>query len=89
MKLRYRNARTSRRAGVGAGRKQKWNSFLIKKKKKGPFKNSRLLLKVCYAFRVLSRKLPSQNNVEYDKPLCSVSLVGAWGGGGGGGGDGK
>ena len=51
------------------------------KKKKG---HSRLLLKVCYACRVLSRKFPSQNNVEYDKPLCSVSLVGAWGGGGGG-----
>ena len=58
-----------------------------KKKKKG---HLRLLLKVCYAFRVLARKLLSQNNVEYDKPSCSVSLVGAWGGGGvGEGGDGK
>ena len=79
MRLRYRNARKSRRAGVGAGRKQKWNSSLIKKKGG----HSRLLLKVCYSFRVLSRKLLSQNNVEYDKPLCSFSLVGAWGGGGG------
>ena len=26
-----------------------------------------------------------QNNVEYDKPLCSISLVGACDGGGGGG----
>ena len=51
------------------------------KKKRG---HSRLLLKVCYPFRVLNRKLLSQNNVEYDKPLCSFSLVGAWGGGGGG-----
>ena len=34
-----------------------------------------------YAFRVLNRKLVSQNNVEYDKPLCSISLVGAWEGG--------
>ena len=38
-----------------------------------------------FAFRVLSRKFLSQNNVEYDKLLCCVSLVGAWGGGGGGG----
>ena len=45
--------------------------------------HSRLLLKVCYAFQVLSRKSLSQNNVEYDKPLCSVSLVGAFGEGGG------
>ena len=28
----------------------------------------------------------SQNNVKYDKPLCSICLVGAWEGGGGGGG---
>ena len=53
---------------------------LLDLKKKG---HSRLLLKVCYACRVLSRKLLFQNNVDYDKPLCSVSLVGAWGGGGG------
>ena len=79
MRLCYRNARTSRRAGVGAWRKQKLEQ-LLDLKKKG---HSRLLLKVCYACRVLSRKLRSQNNVEYDKPLCSVSLVGAWGGGGG------
>ena len=51
----------------------------LKKKKRGGGGHSRLLLKVCYSFRVLSRKLLSQNNVEYDKPLCSVSLVGAWG----------
>ena len=40
--------------------------------------NSRLLSKLFYAFRVLNRKLLSQNNVEYNKPLCSISLVGAW-----------
>ena len=57
---------------------------LKKKKEKEKKGHSRLLLKVCYAFRVLSRKSLSQNNVEYDKPLCSVSLVGALGGGGGG-----
>ena len=48
------------------------------KKKKG---NSRLLLKPFYAFRVLNRKLLSQNNVEYDKPLRCIFLVGAWEGG--------
>ena len=32
MRLRYRNTRTSRRVGVGVGRKQKWNSSLINKK---------------------------------------------------------
>ena len=81
MRLRYRNARTSRWAGVGVGRKQKWNSSLIKKRKG----HSRLLLKLCYAFWVLSTKFLSQNNVEYDKLLCCVSLVGACRGGGGGG----
>ena len=43
--------------------------------------HSRLLSKLCYAFRVLNRKLLSHNNVKYDKPLCSISLVGAWEGG--------
>ena len=38
-----------------------------------------------YAFRVLNRKLLSQNNVEYSKPLCAISLVGAREGEGGGG----
>ena len=86
MRLRYRNARTSRRAGVGAGRKQKRNSSSVKKKKKGGGggDHSRLLSKLCYAFRVLNRKLLSQNNVKYDKPLCSISF--SWGVGGG---DGK
>ena len=46
--------------------------------------NSRLLSKLFYAFQVLNRKLLSRNNVECDKPLCSISLVGAWEGGGGG-----
>ena len=31
-----------------------------------------LLSKLFYAFRVLNRKLLSQNNVEYDKPLCCI-----------------
>ena len=57
---------------------------LKKKKKKG---HSRLLSKLLYAFRVLNRKLLSQNNVEYDKPLCCTFL--GWGVGGGGGGGGK
>ena len=48
--------------------------------------HSRLLSKLFYAFRVLNKKLLSQNNVEYNKPLCSISLVGAWERGGGGGG---
>ena len=48
---------------------------LLNLKKKG---HSRLLSKLFYAFRVLNRKLVSQNNVEYDKPLCSISLVGEW-----------
>ena len=29
-----------------------------------------------YAFLVLNRKLLSRNNVEYDKPLYCISLVG-------------
>ena len=74
MRLRYRNTRTPRRVGVGVGRKQKWNSSKIKK---GPFK---ITVKAILCIRVLNRKLLSQNNVEYD--MCSISLVGAWGGGG-------
>ena len=49
--------------------------LIINLKKKG---HSRLLSNLCCAFRVLNRKLLSQNNVKYDKPLCSISLVGAW-----------
>ena len=49
--------------------------------------HSRLLSKLFYAFRVLNRKLLSQNNVEYNKPLCCIFL--GWGVGGGGGGVGK
>ena len=45
--------------------------------------NSSLLSKLFYTFQVLNRKLLSQKNVECDKPLCSISLVGAWEGGGG------
>ena len=50
----------------------------LNEKKKG---HSRLLSKLCCAFRVLNRKLLSQNNVKYDKPLCSISLVGRGRGG--------
>ena len=46
----------------------------VLKKKKG---HSRLLSKLFYAFLVLNGKLLSQNNVEYDKPLCCIFLVGA------------
>ena len=52
---------------------------LLNLKKKGG--HLRLLSKLCCGFRVLNRKLLSQNNVKYDKPLCSISLVGAWEGG--------
>ena len=51
--------------------------------------HSRILSTLFYAFWVLNKKLLSQNNVEYDKPLCCSFMAGAWegmGGGGGGGG---
>ena len=79
MRLRYRNAHTHP-DGLGWGRGGNENGTAPKLKKEG---HSRLLSKLFYALRVLNRKLLSQNNVEYDKPLC-CSFFG-WGVGGGGG----
>ena len=80
MRLRYRNAHTHP-DGLGWGWGGNKNGTAPKLKRKG---HSRLLSKLFYAFWVLNRKLLSQNNVEYDKPLCCIFLVGAWEGGGGG-----